>query len=280
MGIGSTSATYLPENNKVYHYFSNGIAMAVMAQSAADADAVVSASAFVGEDTTDFDAQPIDIFRDAKNHATAASTVLVFSAIGANFQPSQDPSKNLASAYVEFLKKATSFPGFGEFVAETQTLHLNNSVFQFETDIRKAMRDDPDRFLIARGLRDLLPGYIPDPSLKSWVLSFILIGKPQGTDEVYIKFIRVILTLKTNKEHTTVIPEQDAKFEFSQVKVNGPWVAQHADALTPKLQPIVTVRESIDFFASSKVIPTKRLNKAMCGHSSSRFRIQGAFNQW
>ncbi|KAF9118629.1 hypothetical protein BGW39_001005 [Mortierella sp. 14UC] len=254
--------------------------MAVMAQSAADADAVVSAAAFVGEDTTDFDAQPVDIFTEEKNHATVASTVLVFSATDANFQPSLHPAKSLASAYVEFLKKATSFPGFGELVATVQTLPLNNSVFQFETDIRNVIKNDPDRFLIARGLRDLLPGYIPDSSLKTWLLSFTLIGKPEGADDVYIKFARVFLTLNTNKEHTTIIPEQDAKFEISQVKVNALWVAQHADALVPKLQPIVSVRESIDFFASSKVIPSMRLNDASCGRSSSRFRIQGALDKW
>ncbi|KAF9023778.1 hypothetical protein CPC16_003071 [Podila verticillata] len=254
--------------------------MAVMAQSAADADAVVSAAAFVGEDTTDFDAQPVNIFKEEKNHATVASSVLVFSATGANFQPSLQPTKNLASAYVEFLKKATSFPGFGEPAALVLPLPFNNSVFQFETNIRNVIKNDPDRFLIARGLRDLLPGYIPDSLLKTWLLSFILIGKPEGTDDVYIKFARVVLTLKTDKEHTTIIPEQDAKFEISQVKVNSLWVAQHADALASKIQPIVSVRESIDFFASSKVIPSKRLDEASCGRSSSRLRIQGALNDW
>ncbi|KAG0378736.1 hypothetical protein BGX24_002968 [Mortierella sp. AD032] len=255
-------------------------ATAVMAQRAADADAVVSAAAFVGADTTDFDAQPVDIFKDVRNHATVASTVLVFSAAGANFQPSLQPVKNAASAYVEFLQKATSFPGFGEPVAVFQPLPLNNSVFQFEASIRDIIKNDPDRFLIARGLRDLLPGYIPDSSLETWVLSYILIGKPEGADNVYIKFARVILTLKTNKEHTTIIPEQNAKLEISQVSVNALWVAQHADALVPKLDPIVSVRESINFFASSKVIPSKHMDEALCGRSSSRFRVQGALNGW
>ncbi|KAF9379771.1 hypothetical protein CPB97_008771 [Podila verticillata] len=253
--------------------------MAVMAQSAADADVVVSAAAFVGKDTTDRNAQPVAIFKEMKNHATVASTILVFSAKGANFQPSLQPAKSLAPAYVQFLTKATSFPGFWNSETMDLTLPLNNSVFQFETEIRNVIKNDPDRFLIARSLRDLLPGYISDSSLKTWLLSFILIGKPEGADDVYIKFARVVLALKTDKEHTTIIPEQDAKFGIYQYKVNGLWVAQHADALGAKL-PIVPVRDSIDFFTSSKVIPDKHLDEVSCGRSSSRFRIQDALHDW
>ncbi|KAG0010986.1 hypothetical protein BGZ82_003204 [Podila clonocystis] len=254
--------------------------MAVMAQKAADADAVVSAAAFVGKDTTDLNAEPVSIFREEKNHATAASTILVFSANGANFQPSLQPAKSLAPAYVQFLIKATSFPGFKEPEAMVQPLPLNNSVFQFETEIRNVINNDPDKFIIARGLRDLLPGYISDSSLKTWLLSFIVIGKPEGADDVYVKFARVVLTLKTDKDHTTIIPKQDAKFEISQVKLNALWVAQHADDLVARVQPIVSVRDSVDFFASSKVIPGKRLDEASCGRSSSRLRIQDALFDW
>ncbi|KAF9308039.1 hypothetical protein BG003_011701 [Podila horticola] len=254
--------------------------MAVMAQRAADADAVVSVAAFAGKDTTDLNAQPVAIFEEEKNHATVASTVLVFSANNANFQPSLKPAKSLAPAYVQFLTQAASFPGFGDLEAMVQTLPLNNSVFQFETEIRNLIKNDPDRFLIARSLRDLLPGYISDSSLKTWLLSFILIGKPEGADEVYVKFTRVVLTLKTDKEQTTIIPKQDAKFEISQVKVNALWVAQHANGLVAKLNPIVSVRDSIDYFTSPKVIPGKLLDEASCGRSSSRLRIQNALHDW
>jgi len=250
-----------------------------MAQHTSDVDAVASSADFVGRDTTSRNARDVDIFRDLKNHATAASTILVYSANEANFQPSEQPAKNLAPSYMTFMKKVTSFPGFGDYHDMVESVHLNNSAFQFEASIRHLMRHDDDCFLIARGLRDLLPGYIPDSSLKTWLLSYVMVSKPDHHDDVNIKFARVILNLKA-KEHITMIPEQTAKFELSEMHVNGKWLSHHADSLASKLHPIASVHKMMDFFTSSKDMHRDRLDDASCGCSSSRLYIQDPLNGW
>ncbi|KAF9273855.1 hypothetical protein BGZ74_004613, partial [Mortierella antarctica] len=59
---------------------------AVMAQG--HADAVMSAALFFGEDTTE-SSDAVNIFRRPIDHATAAASVLVFSAENADFYPNK-----------------------------------------------------------------------------------------------------------------------------------------------------------------------------------------------
>ncbi|KAF9079949.1 hypothetical protein BGX23_002917, partial [Mortierella sp. AD031] len=58
-------------------------AAAVMVQGSPNA--IVSGAIFVGDDTTNPDATPVEIFKHPENHATAAASILVYSATGTNY---------------------------------------------------------------------------------------------------------------------------------------------------------------------------------------------------
>ncbi|KAG0298901.1 hypothetical protein BGZ96_004208 [Linnemannia gamsii] len=218
------------------------------------ARAVVSGAIFEGVDTTKSSATPHEIYQFPENHAAAAASILTFSANAVNFHPTEQPPKNLVPTLDEFVKKASTFPGLLSTSASDVSISLNGSFTQFE----QAIREESGNPLIARAFRDLIPGYNEDKSLTDWTLSLVVISKPEGSDEVAVKFSGVSLTISTDKTHTTYIPKQSTRLILASYKVRGDYLAGNAGKLVNMIQ-ITKVRDFIDFFASPKVIDSERV---------------------
>ncbi|GJJ71074.1 hypothetical protein EMPS_03424 [Entomortierella parvispora] len=214
--------------------------------------AVVSDAIFVGENTVDDSASPLEIFSDSKNHAEVVSSVLVFSADRANFQPASQPAKSLALNLREFIEKASTFPGFIMERSEQESLPLNGSLTQFEKVVREAGIAQPHQALVARSLRDMIPGYIVNEDVDEWKLSLIVIDKPKGADVAYVNFVRVDVSIDADKTGTTFIPEQAAGVSSVVIRTNLSYLVEYAEKLS-SLIPITNVRDALVFFASPKV---------------------------
>ncbi|KAF9973383.1 hypothetical protein BGZ73_003366 [Actinomortierella ambigua] len=224
---------------------------AIVAMAASVPDAVASGALFIGDDTTDSSATAIQIFQNAENYATAAATVLVYSGVNTGFEPWSVPSKTLGSTVVEFLKRASSFPGFILVSSEQKPLALNGSLIQLEEAVREASHNH--HVLVGRSVRDLVPGYIVDKTLTRWSLLLTAIEKPDGSDDVSITFTQVNLDISTDKHHNAVIPEQDATINTSVLQLNGVFLNQNAAQLANTLQ-ITRLHDAIHFFTSPKDI--------------------------
>ncbi|KAF9162496.1 hypothetical protein DFQ26_003518 [Actinomortierella ambigua] len=223
-------------------------ALVVMANSASNA--VASGAVFVGEDTTDPEASPVSIYKNPENHATAAASILVYSAKITDFTPSSLPPKSLVASLDSFLAKASSFPGFLLESNKQGKLPLNGSLIQLEQIVRE--ESTSHGALIGRSMRDLVPGYIPDETLTQWILNLIVIEKPRGSDDVKFHLIWMTLEIKTDKGHNAVIPEQSAKLNSSTLRIQKAYLEQYADRLVG-LAGVTRARDAIDFFASPKV---------------------------
>ena len=219
---------------------------------ASSSKAVVSGAIFVGVDTSDSSAKPVDIFKKTENHASAVSSVLVYSADKANFSPATQSAKSLVSSLDEFIQKASTFPGFVVERFEKSTISLNGSLIQFEQVIRESNPDYRHQALVARNLRDLIPGYIVNEDVEEWILNLIVIGKPEDTDTVKFGLVRVTLSIDSDKTGTAYIPKQTATLSTTVLKVITSYLASNADKLA-ELIPITSVRDALDLFASPKV---------------------------
>jgi hypothetical protein len=200
-------------------------------------------------DTTDPSAEGAMIFENPENHAAAAASILTYAASNANFRPAEQPPKSLGSALDAFVRRTCSFEGFmsrGE--SDDNKLRLDGSLTQFEEAIRDQL-DDP---LTARGLRDLIPGYIQDKSLKDWTMSLVVLSKPEDSNKVNIKLARVSLTLSRDKKGTAYIPKQTASLMVTNLQVIPSVLAANAERFA-EMMPIYKVHDFIDFFASPKV---------------------------
>ncbi|GJJ71077.1 hypothetical protein EMPS_03427 [Entomortierella parvispora] len=207
---------------------------------------------FVGENTADESATPLEIFQDSKNHATAVSSVLVFSAQSAYFQPASQPPKSLALNFNNFIKKTSTFPGFLLEFNEQGILLLNGSFTQFEEAIRESGPADPHQALVARSLRDMIPGYIVNEDVDEWILSLIVIDKPKDDDTVKFSLITVTLSIGADKSGTAYIPRQSARLGTSVFKVIDGVLVENAEKLSNMIS-ITKVRDALEFFASPKV---------------------------
>lgn len=219
-----------------------------IATAAMAAKAVVSGAIFGGYDTTNYEQNPVQIFDRYENHAAATASILVFSAKSADFYPATQEPKSLIKNLDSFVEKASTFPGFLVQYSREQNLALDGSLFQFEEVIRNEIKDP----LVARGFRDLVPGYIQDPSLKDWTLNLVVLSKPEDTDTVNLILARVSLSIHSDKTQSAYIPKQDATIILTTFKVNSALLADNASSLAQRIS-IVSVHDFIAYFASPKV---------------------------
>ncbi|GJJ79147.1 hypothetical protein EMPS_11506 [Entomortierella parvispora] len=227
-------------------------ATAVLAQS--PANAVASGAFFVGEDTTESSVTARSMFEKPENHITAVSSVLAFAAKSVNFQPASKPAKSLVTTLDAFVERVSTFPGFITSNWVDTSIKLNGSFTQLEKMIREADDHITHLPLIARNIRDLVPGYIQDKSLKKWILSLVVLDNPEDSGNPKFKLVRVVLDLSTDKDHTVFIPEQTAKLVIVDFHANGASLIANAATLSTMIPTIVSPRDAVDLFTSPKVI--------------------------
>ncbi|KAG0249061.1 hypothetical protein DFQ27_000400, partial [Actinomortierella ambigua] len=223
--------------------------------------AVASGAIFVGKDTTDPDATPLEIFKNPKNHAAAAFSIMVHAAEGAGFTPSTAPPKSLEQPFLHFVTLAPSFPGFFLEQFHEFSLPLTGSLLQLEQKVRRAVAENGA--LIGRSIRDLVPGYISDETLDKWTLSLVVINMPETAEKVTIQLVSISLDIETDDDHNAIIPEQSATFKSSVLRVNRPYFITYAEKLANMIH-VTEIRDAIDFFTSPKIITENEIFAETC----------------
>ncbi|KAH7039359.1 hypothetical protein BKA57DRAFT_473524 [Linnemannia elongata] len=252
------------------------VVLLLSATAAMAADAVVSGAIFVGKDTSDPSASPVEVFANPSNHATAASSVLVFAANTVNFHPASQEPKALIQNLDQFVGKVDTFPGFTLTQNEQFSLELDGSLTQFEKTISEQL-EDPDT---ARALRDLVPDNVQDPSLTEWVLSLVVVTESEDT-RINLKLARVYLTISSDDD-TATIPKQSARLSVSGYKVNEFLFVSNAETFARRI-PITRVPDFIDYFTSPKGFTRAEhghRGPTSCFRNRQTFKDQQALLSW
>ncbi|KAF9992275.1 hypothetical protein BGZ79_003303 [Entomortierella chlamydospora] len=228
---------------------------------------VVSAALFFGDDTTE-SSNPVDIFRNPINHATAASSVLAFSAEQAGFQPAGKYAGSLPQALDLFVTKVSTFPGFylrnnvpREFVLKDHT-----TVEEFEMAIKDTNDWEPHIGEIAVKFAELVLTPLnldrgEAERLNKWTLNLVVIDKPEDSNTVRVQLSRVELNIAFGKDPKTCsglaleprayIPEQMASIVFADFEVNAGLLDANAEPLG-KLVPIVSLENTMAILTSPR----------------------------
>ncbi|KAG0259052.1 hypothetical protein DFQ27_004251 [Actinomortierella ambigua] len=212
---------------------------AVVVMAKAPVNAVISGALLIGLDTTNPRASGSDIFRYQENQITALASIAMASARSANFRPAEMPPKILIHYFEHFVQRLTTSPGIHRSHTSDHTIDLNGSLIQLEKAIRELgdKSDDDSAYrlaVIARGLRDLVPGYDADEPVKTWLLNLLALDNRQvmhRRGNVTFTLARVVLNIKADKSHTTHIPEQSAKLTVSTYEVDSKYLQDNADRL-------------------------------------------------
>ncbi|KAG0014334.1 hypothetical protein BGZ81_000524 [Podila clonocystis] len=227
------------------------------------ADAVASAALFFGEDTTE-SLNPLDVFKNPINHATAASSVVALSAEQADFQPALKSADSLSQALDKFLTKVSTFPGLYLKSKSQRTVALKNytTAEQFQTGIKDGHPQYPHIGKIALRFAELLPldlGCEEAERLKNWILSLVVIDKPKGNNTVRVQLSHVALSIAYDKGSWACsdptptlglyIPEQRASITFADYEINTGFLIAYAEHLVDLL-PIVNVESTIALLTS------------------------------
>ncbi|KAF9158704.1 hypothetical protein DFQ26_007318 [Actinomortierella ambigua] len=258
----------------------------------ASMNAVVSGAVLVGRDTADYGSTAEEIFSTPDNHISALASVAMASAEMTAFRPAEEPPKALIVTFEQFVRKFSAFPAFRHSHTTDVDINLNGSFTQFE----KAIRDhggagDSDSghriAVVARGLRDLIPGYNRDSSLKTWLLNVLAMDNShilQRNEKLTFTLARITLHIAADATHTTYIPKQAAHLVVSTYTVDGNYLINNAAKLV-SIIPIQTVLATKAFLASPKVLPVERFENApvaSCRVESEGFggRIEQELFNW
>ncbi|KAF9538363.1 hypothetical protein EC957_006878 [Mortierella hygrophila] len=255
------------------------VALLCSATAAMAASAVVSGAIFDGYDTTDQSASSIDIFQVPSNHAAATASILVYAGELTHFSPATQEPKSLVQSYNGFISKVSSFPSFQQSSHVDESLFLTGSLSQFEEIISESLEDRK----AARALRGLVPDNIQDQSLTEWVLSLIVLSKPEGHDIVSFKLIRVTLIILSDETQAAYIPRQKARIVNREYMVNSAHLSSLASRLAQSIETIVNVDEFIGYFTSPKG-PSQdeeiQNGSTSCSQSRPLFKDRQAIMSW
>ncbi|KAG0259051.1 hypothetical protein DFQ27_004250 [Actinomortierella ambigua] len=173
----------------------------------ASPQAVTSGALLRGVDTTNPRASPIDIFRYLENQITALASAAVMSA---------RPVKQLVSNFERFVTGLVNFQGIHLNHTSDESIDLKGPLIQMEKAIRELCNKGDDSApayrlaVIARGLRDLVPGFNADGSVRTWLLNVLAMDNcnvMQRRGNVTLILAHIVLDTQADKSYTTYIPE-------------------------------------------------------------------------
>ncbi|KAG0231977.1 hypothetical protein BGW41_001995 [Actinomortierella wolfii] len=195
---------------------------------------------------------PIQIFKNPENHLTALASILVYSAEVTSFKPASQPPETLATSLHDFIATASTNPSLFMTQYKKGNISLDGSLTQLEKAVNNGASVG---FPAGRAIRDIFPGYIPDPTLDEWTLLLIGGQKVARTNYIYLYLITLGLKVEIDENHRTHIPKQAAVLSVITLYVNTSSMIANAERYAQMI-PIVEVRDTVDFFTSPKMIPS------------------------
>jgi hypothetical protein len=212
-----------------------------------------SKAIFIGVDNTDPNASGAAIFRDPRNHATAAASVIGFSSKQANFKPKEQGLDATHREYQAFFQKAVSFPGFFTREAPYSTLHLTGDLDQFKEQISAnyiPLSGKAD--VAASAFVEQIPESTEQESSGAWTLVLVTIyGDESDTISVDISSIEVQVSV--NGDGSVSLQKQTAQLNQHVVQVNRSFFVNYADTLSSRIP-----KESIETFKDELTTPNSK----------------------
>jgi hypothetical protein len=150
------------------------------------------------------------VFSNSGNHTTEAFSILATLAKRESFNPRSQPERSLEQELDEIVRETTECSFFVDSNSKIleDLLFLDGSLTQFEDAIRRSPAVAKDNELIALNLRNFIPGSFDSREPKDRILHLLVLEKPRDCDRVWLRYVRVSLTLDMDNKGQVFIPRQ------------------------------------------------------------------------
>ncbi|KAF9155369.1 hypothetical protein DFQ26_009753 [Actinomortierella ambigua] len=182
---------------------STGIVLLASAALALAQDAVVSLGVVHGFDYSDPNAEPLEVFKQSRNHLIAVASILQFQGKVAHYTPHKQLPAKSTKAFKTFEEGVEASPLWALQATYAKWPALKKGgLDDLQQAIAKTLPHHEYRDYIARHLTDMVPTVVHDPSLKRWALSIVAVRKIMyPEDAIIVGFGKLVLDLELTKDN-------------------------------------------------------------------------------
>ncbi|KAF9364279.1 hypothetical protein BGX34_002041 [Mortierella sp. NVP85] len=217
---------------------------------------ISSKGIFIGVDNTDPNASGTAIYRDPRNHATAAASAIGFSSKQSNFRPKEQGLDATHRNYETFLEKTARFPGFEVMRRETRYLELTGDLEQFKEEILANYIPTLGKVeVVASAFVEQIPESAEPESSGDWTLVLVTIYGHES-NRVFVDISSIDIEVSVNGDGSVSLQKQTARMTQHIVQVISHFFIANADMLSHRLPT-----ENIETFKDEFTTPNSR------GHS-------------
>ncbi|KAK3822998.1 MAG: hypothetical protein J3Q66DRAFT_366212 [Benniella sp.] len=197
---------------------------------------VSSKGIFIGVDNTDPNASGADIFRDPRNHATAAASVIGFASKQSGFRPKEQGLRTTLREFQAFHQKIVMFPGFMLTQRPYSNLDLTGDLDQFKEQISAnyvSIMGKAD--VAATAFVEQIPESAEPESSGTWTLVLVTIYDDESNN-IFVDIASIEVEVSVNGDGSVSLRAQIAKLNQSTVQVITGVLIANADRFGSAIQ--------------------------------------------
>lgn len=236
-------------------------------------DAVLSRGIFLGEDTSNPEDPPEQIFAKPKNHAMAAASIMRYAGDQVRFTPHDSSPAELNKVFDDWLNAVGQFKGFRMASPPMAgELKLEGGRDKVREQLLHRIEWMSDADIIANEVAGMIPESNDDRDLKDFALNLLIIQQPEiphdggfffgggghgrypnrSKDKVLVRMLTLELKLDTAFLFKWVtVPDQTAYITYTEREVDKMYMAKNAERLAEKTEKSMTDVESMMWYFTS-----------------------------
>ncbi|KAG0074844.1 hypothetical protein BGZ93_001478 [Podila epicladia] len=195
-------------------------------------DELVSQPFFNGLSETPLPTNPVDLFRDPKNHENAVGRIWTYCSDKTKFIPAMS-LQDQADKYNAYVEMISTFPGFFlEYSRETGRKQTSHDINLMINDI-KATYDgiiDVNLDNIITSLTNMAQSIInkSNDKVNDAIFTQMAITKPGNTGQIYVSIFYTTLAMEINKEKKKTYRSQEYIVRRALFRVNTSFLTAYA----------------------------------------------------
>ncbi|KAF9167229.1 hypothetical protein DFQ26_005342 [Actinomortierella ambigua] len=239
--------------------------------------AAVSRGRFLGEDTTKRDSDPVEMYRDPANHATAAASILRGLAVEAEYFPQEDSPAELATKLSSWTSSLRNSLALERHMANLRLVRFDGDKKNLGAAIARTIARFPHGERVSQELVQMVPKYVADLDLTQWRFILTIVDKPKDDSSVKVYLYEMALKIEPRGPAAeVVIPEQRFTMDLYPFSLNAEDVESKAEQYANEYG--VTEMEDFKWFFESKD-SSSEVNWGSCRSGSRRLSFQ-ALENW
>ncbi|KAF9167228.1 hypothetical protein DFQ26_005341 [Actinomortierella ambigua] len=240
-------------------------------------DAAVTRGRFLGEDTTKRGSDPVEMYKDPANHATAAASILRGLAVETGCFPQENSPAELATKLSDWVSSLWESSALEPDPPVQRAIRFDGDKESLGATITSAIAKLPHAEYVGQELARMVPKHIEDRGLKRWSLFLVIVEKPKDDSSVNVYLCDLVLKIEPlGPEVEVFIPRQSLMLSLQSFTLNAEDVESKAEQYANEYG--VTEMEDFKWFFESQD-SSQEINWSSCRSGSQRLSFQ-ALENW